>query len=269
MCYNCRYETKLQVQKRGVCSAYLASIADAAAAAGAGPAAGAAPPRLLPIWLSDGSLKPPADPRVPMILVGPGTGIAPFRSFLEDRQQQRKQAAAQSQGQAPHGDVQLFFGCRNQAADFYFAEQWETMLSDGTLTGLHTAFSRDGASKVYVQQRIKDAGAVLWPLLVGDGEERPPAMVYVAGNAVRARASSSPCLCVCVCVCSAPLVPPRLTDSVRAFACWLCLQTNMPAAVRRAFVSVVMTHGGLADAAAESFVRAMEKARRYQTETWA
>lgn len=148
-----------------------------------------------------------------MILVGPGTGIAPFRSFLEDRQQQRKQAAAQSQGQAPHGDVQLFFGCRNQAADFYFAEQWETMLSDGTLTGLHTAFSRDGASKVYVQQRIKDAGAVLWPLLVGDGEERPPAMVYVAGNAVRARASSSPCLCVCVCVCV--LCAARSTPSDR------------------------------------------------------
>lgn len=167
------YETKLKVQKRGVCSAYLSSLAATAGAS-------AACPRL-PIWLSDGSLKLPTNPSVPLLLVGPGTGVAPFRSFLEDRQLQRKQA----QPAQAYGDVHLFFGCRNKEADFYFAEQWEDMLSDGTLAGLHTAFSRDGESKVYVQQRIKDAGATIWPLLVGDGANRPPAVVYVAGNAVR------------------------------------------------------------------------------------
>ena len=205
------YETKLGIQKKGVCTSYLASLAEKTGTVGC--------PRL-PIWLSDGSLKLPKDPLAPVILVGPGTGVAPFRSFLEDRQVTR-------QG-TPHGDAVLFFGCRNQGADFYFADQWEAMLADGTLSSLHTAFSRDGANKVYVQQRIKDAGAMLWPLLVWGGAARPAATVYVAGNA-----------------------------------------TNMPAAVRRAFVSVVMKEGGLDDTAAEGFVRAMEKGGRYQTETWA
>lgn len=189
------YETKLNVEKRGVCSAFLSSVADKV-----GTPAGR--PRV-PIWLSDGSLKLPAHPGVPLILVGPGTGVAPFRSFLEDRQVQRKQA----QPSIAFGDVHLFFGCRNKGADFYFAEQWEEMLADGTLAGLHTAFSRDGDSKVYVQQRIKDAGAAIWPLLVGDDAGRPPAVVYVAGNAVRHRlartsdplpppaASLLPCVC--------------------------------------------------------------------------
>ena len=86
-------------------------------------------------------------------------------------------------------------------------------------------------TKIYVQQRIKEAGATLWPLLRGGGDEedaRPPAVLYVAGSA-----------------------------------------KNMPAAVRRAVVHVVTEHGGLPSIAAEAFVSTMEKKGRYQCETWA
>jgi sulfite reductase (NADPH) flavoprotein alpha-component len=110
----------------------------------------------------------PADPAIPVIMVGPGTGIAPFRAFLQER------AAA-----AAGGPSWLFFGDQHEASDFLFADELKAWLAAGTLTRLDTAWSRDQAKKVYVQDRMRDHAAELWRWLQ-DG-----AHFYVCGDAMR------------------------------------------------------------------------------------
>ena len=100
------YTTKLNVPKVGVCSAWLASLLPSPASAASAP--------LVPVWLSEGSLRLPKDPTTPIITVGPGTGVAPFRAFLEYVQWQQQQ-----EGGAARHSV-LFYGSRNQRSDFYF-----------------------------------------------------------------------------------------------------------------------------------------------------
>ena len=115
----------------------------------------------------------PDDDTTPVIMVGPGTGIAPFRAFLEERQ-----------ARAASGGAWLFFGNPHSESDFLYREQLEALLEDGTLTRLDTAFSRDGAGKVYVQDRIRENGAELWSWLeagacfyvCGDAEHMAPAV---------------------------------------------------------------------------------------------
>lgn len=110
----------------------------------------------------------PADPSVPMIMVGPGAGIAPFLGFLEER------AALGADGMN-----WLIFGDRTQAQDFIYRERLARWQKDGLLTRLDLAFSRDQASKVYVQDRLRDAGADLFAALEQGGH------VYVCGDALR------------------------------------------------------------------------------------
>ena len=110
----------------------------------------------------------PKDGSTPIIMVGPGTGIAPFRSFLWHRKATR----------AP-GRAWLFFGHQHEATDFYYRDELAQMLADKTLTRLSTAWSRDGAAKVYVQDRMREAGPELWSWLK-DG-----AHFYVCGDAQR------------------------------------------------------------------------------------
>ena len=110
----------------------------------------------------------PSDPATPIIMVGPGTGVAPFRSFLWHRRAM----------QAP-GKAWLFFGHQRQACDFFYGDELEGLLSSGTLTRLSTAWSRDGDRKVYVQDRMREAGAELWSWL------QAGAHFYVCGDAKR------------------------------------------------------------------------------------
>jgi len=110
----------------------------------------------------------PKDGTVPIIMVGPGTGIAPFRSFLWHRK------ATKASGRA-----WLFFGHQHEATDFFYRDELTEMLAGKTLTRLSTAWSRDGAAKVYVQDRMREAGPELWSWLK-DG-----AHVYVCGDAKR------------------------------------------------------------------------------------
>jgi sulfite reductase (NADPH) flavoprotein alpha-component len=112
--------------------------------------------------------RPPADGSVPMIMVGPGTCIAPFRSFLQERE------AAGSTGRN-----WLFFGDQRQATDFLYAEEWEERLKRGLLTRLDLAFSRDQAEKIYVQTRMLQQAKDLYAWL----EEG--AAFYVCGDASR------------------------------------------------------------------------------------
>jgi sulfite reductase (NADPH) flavoprotein alpha-component len=110
----------------------------------------------------------PPDPGSPIIMVGPGTGIAPFRAFLWHR------GVTGATGKA-----WLFFGHQREAADFFYRHELQAFLFRGTLTRLSTAWSRDGTAKVYVQDRMREAGAELWSWL------RAGAYFYVCGDAKR------------------------------------------------------------------------------------
>ena len=110
----------------------------------------------------------PGDGSIPIIMVGPGTGVAPFRAFLHERR-----------AIAAPGKNWLFFGEQRAAADFYYRDELEKMFSDGHLTKLCTAFSRDQAEKIYVQHRMLEHAAELWSWLQ-DG-----AHFYVCGDASR------------------------------------------------------------------------------------
>jgi sulfite reductase (NADPH) flavoprotein alpha-component len=110
----------------------------------------------------------PASGDTPIIMVGPGTGVAPFRSFLWHRK-----------GTQAKGRAWLFFGHQRQATDFLYRDELEAFQADGTLTRLSTAWSRDGKAKVYVQDRMHEAGPELWTWL------RDGAHFYVCGDAKR------------------------------------------------------------------------------------
>jgi sulfite reductase (NADPH) flavoprotein alpha-component len=123
----------------------------------------------MPVFLHhDKHFKLPGDGDTPIIMVGPGTGIAPFRAFVEER------AATGADGKS-----WLFFGDRNRATDFLYGEEFERYHAEGKLTRIDLAFSRDQAEKVYVQHRMLENGAKLFAWL-NDG-----ATFYVCGDASR------------------------------------------------------------------------------------
>ncbi|XP_067662793.1 NADPH-dependent diflavin oxidoreductase 1-like [Haliotis asinina] len=149
-----RYRTKLFKPRRGVCSTWLSSLR-------------ADQDIYVPVWVKRGTIHFPTSLQTPTIMVGPGTGVAPFRSFIHDR-------AACNAG----GNV-LFFGCRSQSADYYCGREWEELSGRGLLQVL-TAFSRDQEHKVYVQHLIRDNAALVWDLL-----DNHQAWFFIAGNAKR------------------------------------------------------------------------------------
>jgi sulfite reductase (NADPH) flavoprotein alpha-component len=147
-----RYELDGE-KKEGLCSTFLADRIGEVA---------------LPVYVHKNSaFRLPADLTKPVIMVGPGTGIAPFRAFLEER---RATGAT--------GKNMLFFGEQRSASDFYYRDELETMVKDDFLT-LHTAFSRDQKEKIYVQQRMLENSRAIFALL----EEG--AYFYVCGDAAR------------------------------------------------------------------------------------
>jgi len=110
----------------------------------------------------------PADPATPIVMIGPGTGIAPFRAFLQHRE-----------AMGAKGRSWLFFGDQRAATDFLFGAEIETWRQAGTLSRLSLAWSRDGAAKVYVQHRMAEEATDLWRWL------QEGAHVYVCGDATR------------------------------------------------------------------------------------
>ncbi len=110
----------------------------------------------------------PADPDAPTIMIGPGTGIAPFRAFMQEREML-----------GAGGRNWLFFGNPHFRTDFLYQTEWQHWLADGLLSRLDVAFSRDQAEKVYVQHRLREQGAEIFRWL----EEG--AHVYVCGDSVR------------------------------------------------------------------------------------
>jgi sulfite reductase (NADPH) flavoprotein alpha-component len=140
---------------RGVCSTFLADrLADEAAAD--------------LVVLPNKNFRLPKDPTTPLIMIGPGTGIAPFRAFLQER---RATGAT--------GRNWLFFGNRNFGSDFIYRDEILAYEQDGFLTRLDLAFSRDQPKKIYVQTRMRERGAELYDWL------EQGAAFYVCGDASR------------------------------------------------------------------------------------
>ena len=110
----------------------------------------------------------PADPATPIIMIGPGTGIAPFRAFLLDRQ-----------ATGAPGKNWLFFGHQRSETDFFYADELNAMKTSGLLTRLSLAWSRDGDQKFYVQDRMREVGREVWSWLA-EG-----ANLYICGDAKR------------------------------------------------------------------------------------
>ncbi|MGW6709930.1 molybdopterin-dependent oxidoreductase [Streptomyces sp. NPDC054956] len=149
-----RYQNVNGRPRKGVCSPFLAD---------------AAPGAEVPVLVRRSPhFRPPADPDAPMVMVGPGTGVAPFVGFLEERR-----------ARGHRGPNWLFFGEQHRATDFYYEEELTAFLADGTLTRLDTAFSRDQRAKVYVQDRMRERGPQLWSWL------RDGAHFHVCGDAAR------------------------------------------------------------------------------------
>lgn len=123
----------------------------------------------LPIYIQPNKrFRLPGNPDAPIIMIGPGTGIAPFRGFLHERR-----------ALGARGLNWLFFGERSAETDFLYRDELQSMHADGHLTRLDTAFSRDQQDKVYVQDRMREQSALFWKWL----EEG--ASVYVCGDASR------------------------------------------------------------------------------------
>ncbi|GAA4040821.1 bifunctional nitrate reductase/sulfite reductase flavoprotein subunit alpha [Streptomyces shaanxiensis] len=149
-----RYENLHGRPRGGVCSPFLAD---------------AEPDTEVPVFVQRSPhFRPPADASTPMVMVGPGTGVAPFVGFLQERHALGHKA--------PNW---LFFGEQHRASDFYYEDELTALLDEGALARLDTAFSRDQRNKVYVQDRMREHGPELWRWLQ-DG-----AHFYVCGDASR------------------------------------------------------------------------------------
>ena len=139
--------------RKGVCSTYLADRIEGG----------------VPCYVhANKRFKLPEDPATPIIMVGPGTGIAPFRAFLEER---RAKGAA--------GKSWLFFGDRRSKTDFLYGDELNGYLGDKSLTRLDLAFSRDQDYKIYVQDRMREHASELFAWIEGG------AFFYVCGDASR------------------------------------------------------------------------------------
>ncbi|MET8180244.1 bifunctional nitrate reductase/sulfite reductase flavoprotein subunit alpha [Streptomyces sp. NPDC005336] len=191
-----RFENRRGVARKGVASTHLADTA---------------PDHAVPVFVQRSPhFRPPADPAAPMVMVGPGTGIAPFLGFLEER---RARGAT--------GPNWLFFGEQRRATDFYYERELTALRRDSTLTRLDTAFSRDQRAKVYVQDRMREHGARLWSWLQ-DG-----AHFYVCGDAGR-----------------------------------------MAKDVDRELRRIAVAHGGLAEDAADAYVKRLAAEKRYARDVY-
>lgn len=163
------YRTKLKEPRKGLCSNWLKRLQ---------------PGHTLRVWTRKGTFQLPTDPATPIVMVGPGTGLAPFRAIL----QERELVADRRKG----GLLVLFFGCRKSTADFHCEEDLRRMESSGLLT-LFCAFSRDQEDKVYVQHLIRKQGDLLKKalmeqngmfLLSGSSKNMPEAVREALGEAI-------------------------------------------------------------------------------------
>ena len=146
-----RYESHGR-ERKGVCSILCADRLQ--------------PGDLLPIYIQHNqNFKQPKNPDTPIIMVGPGTGIAPFRSFIQDREESEAK-----------GKTWLFFGDQHFVTDFLYQTEWQKWLETGVLTKMDVAFSRDTDEKVYVQNRMREQSKELYEWI------QEGAAIYICGD---------------------------------------------------------------------------------------
>jgi len=124
----------------------------------------------VPIYVRRSQFRLPNRVQTPVIMIGPGTGLAPFRGFIQERAFQKEQGK-------PVGETHLYFGCRHKDKDFIYREELEKYVDEGVLN-LHTAFSRDQVEKVYVTHKLREDMDHLWEMIGKKGGH-----VYVCGDA--------------------------------------------------------------------------------------
>lgn len=165
-----RYRTVIKKLREGVCTKYLAGLK---------------PGNRISVSIQRGGLGiEQADFRTPTIMIGPGTGIAPLRSLIWERMLWRQDTStrlrtnhgSKTTEEAPAENDLLFFGCRNEKADYFYKDEWKQLCDEGALL-VHTAFSRDQARKRYVQDAIKEHAGAVYDMLHLKG-----ANVYVCGS---------------------------------------------------------------------------------------
>ena len=210
-----KYKTVIKKVREGVCTRYLAHLPTGTK---------------LRVGLQRGGLAiTKAEAQRPIVMIGPGTGVAPMRSLIWERLQWAQQrdngieprTGSQVNNIAEIGHGLLFFGCRSPTADYFYQNEWQD-LQPRTLLTVHPAFSRDQDHKVYVQDLIrKHSDSVYRQLHDGGG------LVYVCGSSGK-----------------------------------------MPKAVRAALVDVFRERGGMDQDDAEGFLQTMEREGRYKQETW-
>jgi len=138
--------------KEGVCSTQLAALAPGGNAY---------------VFVRPSYFRLPEDPAAPIVMIGPGTGVAPFRAFLRHL----------SMAASPRpGHVRLYFGCRRPSEDYIYEDELAAHLASGSLSSLRLAFSRAQQEKVYVQHRVAEDAAELWAMLQSNGH------VYICGG---------------------------------------------------------------------------------------
>ncbi|XP_054735753.1 NADPH-dependent diflavin oxidoreductase 1 isoform X2 [Anastrepha obliqua] len=148
------YKTKMSLPRLGLCSNWLKTLSVGSIVKGV---------------IKSGTMSLPVEAATPIIMVGPGTGIAPFRSVIQYRKEQQKNGAK-------IGDLVVFFGCRNKAKDYHFVEDFTRWQLDEFCT-IFVAFSRDQERKVYVQHLIKQEKALMSELIL-----EKMASIMVAGS---------------------------------------------------------------------------------------
>ncbi|XP_075240631.1 NADPH-dependent diflavin oxidoreductase 1-like [Convolutriloba macropyga] len=184
-----KYQTKIKQPRMGLCSNYLADAREG---------------EDVQIDFRKGSFTLPPGTGSPLIMIGPGTGVAPFRSFIQSRQGK---------------NCYLFFGCRHPEKDFYFKEEWSEHFKD---LKVFPAFSRYNKGKVcYVQHEICEHKQLLWNLISAN------AYIYLAGSS-----------------------------------------KQMPKDVKEAVIKVIEEGAGVDNEEAKAYFDKLEKARRFQEETW-
>ncbi|KAK6532700.1 NAPDH-dependent diflavin reductase [Arthrobotrys megalospora] len=214
-----KYRTVIKRIRRGMCTRYISTLQ---------------PGDTLNVTITKGGLGTSArtvKPHTPVVMIGPGTGVAPMRAMVWERLREVERSSHSSGVITGDGEVGLkpaktllFFGCRGKETDYYFGNEWEKLVEKygKEIFEIKTAFSRDQENKRYVQHLIKEEKEEVWKLVGEMG-----GMVYVCGSSGR-----------------------------------------MPQAVREALIEVFGEVGGKSRDDAEAYLLSMENEGRYRQETW-